>query len=86
MRVERREMLIERLKSRQPDFTYREAEELLGELSYVKVEKKRMSGPRVLFVSEAHAPVLLHRLPTRRELLPYQVECLIDQLEQERLL
>ena len=84
--MERKQMLIERLKSRQRDFTYAEAEALLGELSYMKVERKRMTGPRVLFTSEEHPPILLHRLPTRRELPAYQMEQLLEQLEREGLL
>ena len=77
---------IERLKSRQKDFTCAEAEALLREFSYVKAERKRMSGPRVMFTSERHAPIVLHRFPTRKGLPGYQMAYLLEQLEGEGLL
>lgn len=81
-----KEKLIQRLKSRPKDFTFNEAETLLGYLSYRRLDKGRTSGSRVAFVSDDHAPILLHKPHPRKELLAYQIKQLIDTLEQEGLL
>lgn len=81
-----KEKLIRRLKSKPRDFTFDEAETLLGYLSYRRSDKGKTSGPRVAFVSDGHAPILLHKPHPRKELLEYQVKQLLDMLEQEGLL
>ena len=81
-----KEKLIRRLKSRPRDFTFAEAETLLGYLSYRRSDKGKTSGSRVAFVSDGHAPILLHKPHPRKELLEYQVKQLLDMLEQEGLL
>lgn len=80
-----KEKLIQRLKSRPKDFTFEEAETLLNYLSYVRSNKGRTSGSRVMFVSGEHAPILLHKPHPRKELLTYQVKQLLEVLEQEGL-
>lgn len=81
-----KEKLLERLKSRPRDFTFEEAEKLLGYLSYTRSNKGKTSGSRVMFVSERYPPVLLHKPHPRKELLEYQVKQLTDILKQEGLL
>ena len=81
-----KEKLIQRLKSRPRDFTFNEAETLLVYLSYRRLDKGKTSGSRVAFVSDDHAPILLHKPHPRKELLAYQIKQLIDTLEQEGLL
>ncbi len=81
-----KEKLIARLKSKPRDFTFDEAETLLRCLDYRISNKGRTSGSRVMFVSEAHPPILLHKPHPRKELLSYQVKQLIEVLEQEGLL
>jgi len=81
-----REKLIERLKSRPKDFTFDEVETLLRFLSYQRTNKGRTSGSRVMFVSDEHPPILLHKPHPRKELLAYQIKQLIEMLEQEGLL
>lgn len=81
-----KEKLIARLKSKPRDFTFDEAEKLLGYLSYNRSDKGRTSGSRVMFTSDAYAPILLHRPHPRKELLEYQIKQLIETLEQEGLL
>ena len=81
-----KEKLIERLRAKPRDFTFDEAETLLGYLSYRRSDKGRTSGSRVAFVSDNHAPILLHRPHPRKELLEYQVKQLLDTLEQEGLI
>lgn len=86
MIVGQKEKLIERLKSRPKDFTFEEAETLLRYLSYQRSNKGRTSGSRVIFVSDSHPPILMHKPHPRKELLAYQVKQLLDVLEQEGLL
>lgn len=81
-----KEKLIKRLRSKPKDFTFQEAETLLGYLSYTRSDKGRTSGSRVMFTSETNAPILLHKPHPRKELLAYQVKQLLQVLEQEGLL
>ncbi len=61
-----KEKLIRRLKSKPRDFTFQEAETLLGYLTYQRFNKGKTSGSRVLFYSEGRAPILLHK-PTQEK-------------------
>ena len=81
-----KEKLIVRLKSRPKDFTFNEAETLLGFLGYHRSNKGRTSGSRVIFISENHSPILLHKPHPRKELLTYQINQLLEHLKQEGLL
>ena len=81
-----KEKLIAKLKSRPKDFTFDEAETLLGYFTYTRSNKGRTSGSRVIFVSDEYAPILLHKPHPRKELLDYQVKQLIEVLEQAGLL
>ena len=83
----KKEKLIAKLKSNPKDFTFEEAESLLGYLSYTRSNKGKTSGSRVMFTSDEHeAKILLHKPHPRKELLSYQIRQLIDILEQEGLL
>lgn len=82
-----KEKLIERLLSIPKDFTFSEAEKLLGYFSYHIVNKGKTSGSRVMFSSEKHvAKIILHKPHPRKELLEYQIKQIIDVLRQEGLL
>lgn len=81
-----KEKLINKLKSKPKDFTFDEAETLLKYLSYKRSNKGRTSGSRVIFTSEGHPPILLHKPHPRKELLSYQVKQLVEILEGEGLL
>ena len=83
----KKEKLIERLKSKPKDFTFDEAETLLGYLSYHRSNKGKTSGSRVIFTSTEHkTQILLHRPHPRKELLSDQVQQLMEALEQEGLI
>ena len=82
----KKEKLIKRLKSRPKDFTFEEAESLLGYLDYFRFDKGKTSGSRVIFKSDMHAPIMLHKPHPRKELLEYQIKQLIEILEQEGLI
>lgn len=81
-----KEKLIKKLRSRPKDFTFDEAETLLGYFTYCRSNKGRTSGSRVMFVSDEYTPILLHKPHPRKELLDYQVKQLIEVLEQEGLI
>jgi len=81
-----KEKLIKRLKTKPRDFTFDEAETLLGYLTYSRSNKGKTSGSRVMFTSKQHAPILLHKPHPRKELLEYQVKQLLEVLEQEGLI
>ena len=81
-----KEKLIAKLKSKPKDMTFDELETLLGYLGYTRLNKGRTSGSRVIFVSEGHPPIMLHKPHPRKELLAYQVKQVLELLEQEGLL
>ncbi len=81
-----KEKLISRLMSKPKDFTFQEAETLLHSMGYVRSEKGKTSGSRVMFVCDDHPPILLHKPHPRKELLDYQIKQLLEILEQEDLL
>ena len=81
-----KEILIRRLRSTPRDFTFEEAETLLGYLDYVRSNKGKTSGSRVIFISEKHGAILLHKPHPQKELKLYQVKQLLEILEQEGLI
>lgn len=82
-----KDKLIAKLKSNPKNFTFDEAESLLGYLDYRKSNRGKTSGSRVMFTSNKHkAKILLHKPHPRKELLEYQIKQLIDLLEQEGLI
>ena len=81
-----KEKLIERLKAKPRNFTFDDAEALLRYFSYKRSNKGKTSGSRVIFVSDKHPSILMHKPHPRKELLEYQVKQLIEALEQEGLL
>lgn len=82
----KKEKLIERLKSKPKDFTFDEAETLLGCLSYTRSNKGKTSGSRVIFCSKYHASILLHKPHPNKELKNYQIQQLIEVLTDEDLI
>lgn len=85
--MSKKEKLIEKLKSNPNDFTFDEAEKLLGYFSYYRNDKGKTSGSRVMFTSDKYqTKILLHKPHPRKELLEYQVKQLIEQLKQEGLI
>ena len=78
-----KEKLIEQLKSRPKTFTFHDAEVLLDYLEFTKSNKGKT---RVMFTSEEHGSILLHKPHPQKELKAYQVRQLRDLLEQEGLI
>lgn len=81
-----KENLVQRLRSKPKDFTFHEAETLLGYLDYERLDKGKTSGSRVMFVNETHGSILLHKPHPQNQLKAYQVKQLITILEQEGLI
>ena len=81
-----KEKLIKYIKTKPKDFTFNDAEKLLSYFGYKRLDKGKTSGSRVIFVSEKHPPIMLHKPHPRKELLSYQIKQLIDMLEQEELI
>lgn len=75
----------EKLMSVPKHMTFEELETLLRYLTYVRSDKGRTSGSRVMFVSDGHPPILLHKPHPRKELLEYQIKQIIEILKQEGL-
>ena len=80
-----KDKLIQRLKSKPKDFTFDDAETLLKYLDFARSNKGRTSGSRVIFVSDKHGSILLHKPHPQKELKSYQIKQLLDILEQEGL-
>jgi len=84
--MRQKEKLIKRLKLRPKDFTFDEAETLLKYLNYTRYNKGKTSGSRVIFISEGHEPIMLHKPHPRNEMKIYQVKQLIEILEEEGMI
>ena len=81
----KKDKLIKRLKSRSKDFTFDEAETLLKYFDFAYSNKGKTSGSRVIFESENHGCIMLHKPHPQKELKDYQIKQLIEYLEQEDL-
>ena len=75
-----KEKLLERLKSLPKDFTFDEAERLLNLFGYVKSNKGKTSGSRVLFFKDGYIPVFMHRPHPQNVLKGYAVKQLLNEL------
>ena len=83
----KKEKLITKLLSNPKDFTFDEAEALLGYLSYVRNNKGKTSGSRIMFTNKtSNSKIILHKPHPRKELLTYQIKQLIDTLRREGLI
>ena len=84
--MSQKDKLIEKLKTLPKDFSFDEAETLLKYLEYIRSNKGKTSGSRVLFYRDGFPPILLHKPHPQKELKPYQVKQLLELLEQEELI
>ena len=82
----RKEKLIKELKKRPKTFAFADAESLLNYLDFVRSDKGRTSGSRIMFVSKTHDAILLHKPHLQKDLKTYQIKQLADYLEQEGLI
>ena len=82
----KKDKLIDKLKTKPKTFLFDDAETLLNYLNFTRSNKGKTSGSRVMFVSEKHGSILLHKPHPQKELKAYQVRQLLDFLEQEDLI
>ncbi|MBO6068042.1 MAG: type II toxin-antitoxin system HicA family toxin [Bacteroidales bacterium] len=75
-----KEKLIERLKRLPTDFTFDEAERLLTLFGYVKSNKGKTSGSKVMFMDEQKRKILLHRPHPGNVLKAYAIKEILDKL------
>lgn len=80
------EKLIERFLSRPTDFTWDELNKMLNGFGYRQIVAGKTGGSRVRFIHSDHPPVILHRPHPKPVLKRYQLEAIINVLQQEELL
>ncbi len=83
--MSQKDKLVIKLKSRPKNMTFDEIESLLNSFGYKRSDKGRTSGSRIIFESEKHPSILLHKPHPRKEMLEYQIKQIIDVLETEEL-
>lgn len=84
--MSQKDKLIKKLKTLPKDFTFEDAETLLKYLDYLRSNKGKTSGSRVVFYRDGFPPILMHKPHPQKELKVYQVRQLLELLEQEELL
>lgn len=78
--------LIQKLKNIPRDFTYDEAKKVLKNFGYSEFTKGKTSGSRIAFVNDANDIFRLHKPHPGNELKLYQVNELINFLEERDLI
>jgi len=78
--MSKKDKLIKKLKSKPKDFTFDEAVSLFSSLGAKKSNKGKTSGSRVRFTYKDE-PITIHRPHPRKELLPYQINDILEYLE-----
>ena len=79
------EKLIERLKSKQKDFTYEELSSLLNKLGFYEYNKGKTSGSAVKFVC-GNRVIELHKPHPNNIIKSYKINSIIKKLEEWRLI
>ena len=83
--MSRRDNLIEKLKRRPRDVSRSELTTLLAGLGYVEVRRGKTGGSRRRFTHATGATMSLHAPHPGNVLKAYQVELVLETLEQEGL-
>lgn len=84
--MSKKEKLIQKLKAQSKSFSYEDAKILLEYLNFLENNKGKTSGSRVMFSSETHGNIMLHKPHPQKELKSYQIKQLKNFLEQEDLI
>jgi predicted RNA binding protein YcfA (HicA-like mRNA interferase family) len=82
----RKDKLIKRLLSKPKDFTWNELTALLAGLGFEEVKTGKTSGSRRRFVNTDGMIIALHKPHPHNILKQYQIEQIIETLQQEGLL
>ncbi|MBP5230066.1 MAG: type II toxin-antitoxin system HicA family toxin [Bacteroidales bacterium] len=75
-----KEKLVERFKRLPKDYTFDEAERLLTSFGYIKSNKGKTSGSRVLFSKSNKLPIFLHRPHPQKTLKEYAIKQILNEL------
>jgi hypothetical protein len=81
-----KEKLIERFKVLPSDFTFDEMERLLRVFGYVKSNKGKTSGSRVIYKNEDKRPIMLHKPHPGNIIKAYAMKQVYDDLKEARFL
>jgi len=81
----KREKLIDRLLIKPTDFTWSELTKALGCFGYKQISAGKTGGSRVRFIHPEFPPIILHKPHPKPVLKHYQLEQIIEQLKQEKL-
>ncbi len=77
-----KEKLVERFKRQPNDFTFDEMEKLLAIFGYVKSNKGKTSGSRVVFKNGDKRPIMLHKPHPGNIVKMYALKQVLDDLRE----
>ncbi len=80
------EKLLERFLTKPKDFTWKELNKLLNSFGYNQVSAGKTGGSRIRFISNSYPPIILHKPHPKPILKRYQLEDIINLLNQEGLI
>jgi len=80
------EKLIKRLTSNPTDFEYNELKRVMLHFGYEEKTGGKTSGSRIRFVNSEGNILTLHKRHPQKELLPYQINDVLDHLKKRGLL
>lgn len=78
--------LIERFKTIPANFTFAELEKLLTNLGYIKYNKGKTSGSRVIFKDNEGHPIMLHKPHPGNIVKQYALRQVLEELQNRQLL
>ena len=81
-----KEKLIERFKQHPKDFTFDEMTKLLECFGYIKSNKGKTSGSRVIFKCEGKQPIMLHKPHPGNIVKSYVIKQVYEYLTESGLL
>jgi predicted RNA binding protein YcfA (HicA-like mRNA interferase family) len=81
-----KEKLISRFMALPSDFTYDELERLLRMLGYIKSNKGKTSGSRVVFKDKEGHPIMLHKPHPGNIVKQYALRQVLEELQSKGLI
>lgn len=84
--MSRKEKLRERFFKMPSDFTFDEMEQLLKGYGYVKVNKGRTSGSRIIFKNADKRPIMLHKPHPGNIIKDYAMQQVYHELKEAGLI
>lgn len=81
-----KEKLLKRFLSKPSDFTWEELKKLLASFDFAEVKTGKTSGSRTRFINDSGVIISIHKPHPRNILKMYQIEQIIEILDQEGLI